>query len=653
MTNDPGDRPDDEQPNPFKGTPFEQIFNAFGGAGGSGGVRRARGRPGCPTCRPLMSQMQAMMAPHEGSVNWDARQGRRPAHRRASSPTPPRPSRQRSEVADALRLADHWLDSATEFPSGVTSTAAWSRAEWVEQTIDVWQRARRAGRRARRVARWATRCRPRRRQMAGPLMGHARPGRRRHVRQPGRPGRRRPRGRGAQRLRHRPARSARAARPRCCPANVARLRRGARRRPRTTYSSTSRCARPPTSGCSRTCRGCAGTCSPRSRTTAAAPPSTCRRSSRRCATSTRPTRPPSRRRSTAGCSSRRRRPRSRPRSTRLETALALVEGWVDEVVGQATESRMPQRRPSCRRRCAAVAPPAVRPSPTFAALVGLELRPRRLRDASALWGSLRSRKGQDARDAVWSHPDLLPTSADLDDPLGFQEGAVPASEALSDDEFDAALAELLDNEPASADGGDPRAARHPVTALHDDALATLRAWRARRPAPGAAAPSGTSTTSTAHPDGLSALPAPARTSRPARWCSRPTARAGAAHAARQGTAVVPPRRPLRAAGRDARRRRRCARASRSPASPDLVLDPEPLHLDAHVVAFCGGARAGHATSTYGSSRWRPPVRCPTVSEESLDVRWWPVDAPAHRRPGACAAGRRPGSRRLRRRRAAI
>jgi putative hydrolase len=131
--------------------------------------------------------------------------------------------------------------------------------------------------------------------------------------------------------------------------------------------------------------------------------------------------------------------------TRLETTLALVEGWVDEVVGQATEGRMPsaaKMQEAVRRRRAAGGPA----ESTFAALVGLELRPRRLRDASALWGSLRSRKGQDARDAVWSHPDLLPTAADLDDPLGFQEGSVPASESLTDAEFDAALAELLDNE---------------------------------------------------------------------------------------------------------------------------------------------------------------------------------------------------------------
>jgi putative hydrolase len=134
---------------------------------------------------------------------------------------------------------------------------------------------------------------------------------------------------------------------------------------------------------------------------------------------------------------------------RLETTLALVEGWVDEVVGQATESRMPtagKLQEAVRRRRAAGGPA----ESTFAALVGLELRPRRLRDASALWGSLRSRQGQQARDAVWSHPDLLPTAADLDDPLGFREGPTERrpddSGALTDAEFDAALAELLDTE---------------------------------------------------------------------------------------------------------------------------------------------------------------------------------------------------------------
>ena len=138
---------------------------------------------------------------------------------------------------------------------------------------------------------------------------------------------------------------------------------------------------------------------------------------------------------------------------RLEVTLALVEGWVDEVVGQATAERMPaaaKLQEAVRRRRAAGGPA----EQTFATLVGLELRPRRLRDASTLWGSLRTRQGIEARDGVWMHPDLLPTAADLDDPLGFREDAT-APEALSEEDFDAELRELLDG--PDADGSRRRA----------------------------------------------------------------------------------------------------------------------------------------------------------------------------------------------------
>ena len=103
---------------------------------------------------------------------------------------------------------------------------------------------------------------------------------------------------------------------------------------------------------------------------------------------------------------------------RLETMLALVEGWVDEVVSQATAQWMPAAGALAEtvRRARATGGPA---EATFATLVGLELRPRRMRDAANLWAALRDARGADGRDAVWSHPDLMPTSADLDDPLGF------------------------------------------------------------------------------------------------------------------------------------------------------------------------------------------------------------------------------------------
>ena len=140
---------------------------------------------------------------------------------------------------------------------------------------------------------------------------------------------------------------------------------------------------------------------------------------------------------------------------RLETLLAFIEGWVDEVVAQATKDRMPAAAPlaeAMRRRRAAGGPA----EQTFASLVGLELRPRKLREADTLWAALRDRQGPDARDAVWSHPDLMPSAADLDDPLGFAQGE---NRSQSDDAFDAAIGELLDGpRDARPDAGptDPR-----------------------------------------------------------------------------------------------------------------------------------------------------------------------------------------------------
>jgi putative hydrolase len=111
-------------------------------------------------------------------------------------------------------------------------------------------------------------------------------------------------------------------------------------------------------------------------------------------------------------------PEQKTALTRLETALALVEGWVDEVVSSAAEAHLPAAgalRETIRRRRATGGPA----EQTFATLVGLELRPRRQRDAAALWRLLAERRGTEGRDAVWAHPDLLPTADDLDDPAGF------------------------------------------------------------------------------------------------------------------------------------------------------------------------------------------------------------------------------------------
>ncbi len=113
-------------------------------------------------------------------------------------------------------------------------------------------------------------------------------------------------------------------------------------------------------------------------------------------------------------------PAQRAALARLETLLALVEGWVDVVTVEATRSHLPQVEAlgEAVRRRRASGGPAER---TFEGLVGLQLRPRRLRDAANLFSALQAGGGPAARDAAWSHPDVSPSSADLDDPLGYVE----------------------------------------------------------------------------------------------------------------------------------------------------------------------------------------------------------------------------------------
>jgi putative hydrolase len=114
-------------------------------------------------------------------------------------------------------------------------------------------------------------------------------------------------------------------------------------------------------------------------------------------------------------------PQQKAALARLETALALVEGWVDTVVQAAAEDKLPQAgalAEAVRRRRATGGPA----EHTFATLVGLELRPRKSREAGALWESLTEARGYEARDELWAHPDLLPTEEDFDDPAAFVQG---------------------------------------------------------------------------------------------------------------------------------------------------------------------------------------------------------------------------------------
>ena len=127
--------------------------------------------------------------------------------------------------------------------------------------------------------------------------------------------------------------------------------------------------------------------------------------------------------------------------TQLETWLALIEGWVEHVSARATEEHLPHTSAMTEtiRRRRATGGPAEK---TFAGLVGLELRPRRLRDAASLFAALEERVGAAGRDGVWAHPDVAPTAGDLDDVLGFVERTAGGGSAGSED-LDAALESIL------------------------------------------------------------------------------------------------------------------------------------------------------------------------------------------------------------------
>lgn len=111
-------------------------------------------------------------------------------------------------------------------------------------------------------------------------------------------------------------------------------------------------------------------------------------------------------------------PQQQAALARLETALALVEGWVGFVVDRAAGQRLPEisRLGETFRRRRAAGGPAEQ---TFAALVGLELRPRRLREAGAVWAALTEHRGVSGRDALWGHPDLMPDAEAFADPDTF------------------------------------------------------------------------------------------------------------------------------------------------------------------------------------------------------------------------------------------
>ena len=101
---------------------------------------------------------------------------------------------------------------------------------------------------------------------------------------------------------------------------------------------------------------------------------------------------------------------------KLETVLALIDGWTDEVTSLAAGDRLPsieQLRETLRRRRASAAPA----QQLFSSMLGLQVSPKLTREASAFWKKIREVKSIAERDQIWSG--LLPTAEDLLDPEKF------------------------------------------------------------------------------------------------------------------------------------------------------------------------------------------------------------------------------------------
>ncbi len=120
----PGSPDDDDKPAQGGGDQPVDPFSALMGGGGDIGA--------------AFSRLGQLLSYQGGPVNWDlardvARQTVSAAGDRSVA------TAEREQVLDAMRLADLWLDEVTAFPAGTFAVKAWSRAEWVEATLPAWR----------------------------------------------------------------------------------------------------------------------------------------------------------------------------------------------------------------------------------------------------------------------------------------------------------------------------------------------------------------------------------------------------------------------------------------------------------------------------------------------------------------------------------
>ena len=109
-------------------------------------------------------------------------------------------------------------------------------------------------------------------------------------------------------------------------------------------------------------------------------------------------------------------PQQKQALEKLETVLALIDGWCEEVISLAADERLPSLPlllETLRRRRATSAPV----QQLFHSIFGLHVSPRMAREASTFWRTIRSERDIATRDQIWSA--ILPTESDIATPLEF------------------------------------------------------------------------------------------------------------------------------------------------------------------------------------------------------------------------------------------
>src|ERR1700739_4620413 len=114
----PGKEPDSGNEPGFDvadlGKLFTQLGQMFSGAGAAMSSGQGSGPVNYDLARQLASQSIGFVRPVPDTIS--------------------------SAIADAVHLAETWLDGVTALPAGTTKAIGWTPQDWIDNTLDTWKR---------------------------------------------------------------------------------------------------------------------------------------------------------------------------------------------------------------------------------------------------------------------------------------------------------------------------------------------------------------------------------------------------------------------------------------------------------------------------------------------------------------------------------